>query len=98
MEKYLPIGTVVLLKNANKKVMITGFASISKDTGNKIFDYSGCMYPEGFMSYNEVLVFDHSQIGEIVNMGYVNDEEIEFKNELNDKIDELINSVNNVNM
>lgn len=26
-EKYLPIGTVCLLKNAKKRVMITGFAA-----------------------------------------------------------------------
>ena len=37
-EKYLPIGTVVLLKEATKRVMITGYASISPDTGDKVFD------------------------------------------------------------
>ena len=39
-ERFLPIGTVVLLQGASKKVMITGFASVSPDTGEKVFDYS----------------------------------------------------------
>ena len=31
-EKYLPIGTVVMLKGASKRVMVTGFCAIK---GNK---------------------------------------------------------------
>ena len=30
-EKFLPIGTVVLLKNGTKKIMITGYLPVSKD-------------------------------------------------------------------
>jgi hypothetical protein len=90
-ERFLPIGTVVLLQGASKKVMITGFASVSPDTGEKVFDYSGCIFPEGFYSYNEVCVFDHSQIQEIFHMGLVNDEEKNFKEELKAKIVELAN-------
>lgn len=71
--------------------MITGFASVSPDTGEKVFDYSGCIFPEGFYSYNEVCVFDHSQIQEIFHMGLVNDEEKNFKEELKAKIVELAN-------
>ena len=44
----LPIGSVVLLKEEKKKIMITGFASVSPDTGDKVYDYSGCVYPEGY--------------------------------------------------
>ena len=43
-EKYLPIGTIVVLKNATKRIMITGFASMSPETGDTIYDYSGCPY------------------------------------------------------
>ena len=55
---YLPIGSVVLLKEASKKIMITGFASVSPDTGDKVYDYSGCVFPEGFVDYDEVFVFE----------------------------------------
>lgn len=88
-EKYLPIGTVVLLEGATKRVMITGFASMSPDTGDKVFDYSGCTYPEGFYSYNEVCVFDHSQIKQIFYKGLVDEEEVNFKAELVKKLDEM---------
>ena len=91
MEKYLPIGTVVLLKGATKRVMITGFASISPDTGKRIFDYSGCTYPEGFFDYNQVCVFDHNQIEKVFFKGFVDNEELSFKEELKKKIAELQN-------
>ncbi|MBR4260598.1 MAG: DUF4176 domain-containing protein [Clostridia bacterium] len=88
-EKYLPIGTVVLLKNANKRVMITGFASMSPETGNKIFDYSGCAYPEGFLNYNEVCVFDHEQIDKVFFKGLSDDEEQDFKKDLVEHLNQI---------
>ena len=48
-EKYLPIGTVVMLKGGTKRIMITGFCSIEENTKEKMWDYSGCLYPEGFL-------------------------------------------------
>ena len=78
-EKYLPIGTVVVLKNATKRVMITGFASMSPETGNQVFDYSGCLYPEGFFDYNQVCVFNHDQIDKVFFKGFEDEEEKTFK-------------------
>ncbi len=88
-EKFLPVGTVVLLKGATKRIMITGFASVSPDTGDKIFDYSGCLFPEGFYNYNEVCIFDHNQIEEVFHLGLVDEEETTFKTELKVKFEEL---------
>lgn len=93
-EKYLPLGTVVLLKGGTKEVMITGFVGVTEEAGNKIFDYSGCVYPEGFTSYKQILVFDHNQIDKVLFKGYVSDAEIKFKEELNRKMNEH----DNVNM
>ena len=88
-EKFLPIGSVVLLKEATKRVMITGYASVSPDTGEKIFDYSGCIFPEGFFDYNQVCVFDHEQIDKISSLGFV-DEEVEvFMKSLKEEFDKL---------
>ena len=88
-EKYLPIGTVVLLKNATKRVMITGFASMSPETGKRIFDYSGCPYPEGFLNYNEVCVFDHQQIDKIIFKGFQDEEELDFKKDLVEQLNQI---------
>jgi len=83
-EKYLPIGSVVLLKGAKKRIMVIGFAAQSKETGDKIFDYMGCLYPEGILSSEQNLLFDHDQIDKIFYMGYSDEEEKELKNKLNE--------------
>ena len=85
-EKYLPVGTVCLLQNGTKKVMITGFCVQSPETEDRVFDYIGCLYPEGVISSNQNLLFDHSQIAQVFFMGYVSDEEKEFKAKLNEVI------------
>ena len=80
-EKFLPIGTVVLLSGGKKLVMILGFCSRAND-GDKIYDYSGCIYPEGVISSDQMLLFNHDQITRIYHVGYENDEERNFKNRL----------------
>ena len=66
INKDLPIGTVVLLRGGLKKVMITGYSSVSREDSEKVYDYNGCIFPEGFME-NVYVLFDASQIEEIVN-------------------------------
>lgn len=81
-EKYFPIGTVVLLKNGTKRVMITGFATVEKQNPGKIYDYCGCVYPEGQVSFNEICVFDHNQIEKVFFIGFSDNEERSFKTKL----------------
>lgn len=81
-EKYLPIGSVVLLKGGKKRAMITGFCSVAQDNQDKIYDYSGCVYPEGYLSSNQVCLFDHEQIEKIFFVGFEDEEETIFKNKL----------------
>ena len=92
-EKYLPIGTVVLLKGGKKRAMITGFCSVAQENQEKIYDYSGCVYPEGYLSSNQVCLFDHDQIEKIFFLGFEDDEEKAFKDKLN-KIVSLIENNN----
>lgn len=73
-EKYLPIGSVVLLKKGKKRVMVTGFAATAPETNGKMFDYIGCLYPEGVISSDKNLLFDHEQIDKIYYMGYIDEE------------------------
>ena len=80
-EKYLPIGTVVLLKNGTKEVMITGLAILGgkKETGEaKIWDYAGCPYPEGLVTTSQTFGFNHEDIERICYMGYETDTFNEF--------------------
>lgn len=84
-DKYLPIGTVVLLKNATKRLMIVGFC-VKGDTDDKIYDYVGCLYPEGLLSNDQNCLFNHSQIDKIFFLGFVSEEEKKFKKQLNSLI------------
>ena len=74
-EKYLPIGTVVLLKDAEKRLMITGFCTSSEDDVEKVYDYSGCLYPEGIISSKQTFLFNHNQITKIYHFGLRDEEE-----------------------
>lgn len=90
-EKFLPIGTVVLLKNATKRIMITGFCGIQRNANvRKTFDYCGCIYPEGYLSPESILLFDHDQIDKIYHVGLANDdEEREFKKKLKNVLESM---------
>lgn len=69
IEKYLPIGTVVTLKNGNKKLVISGYKSSFKDK-SEIFDYMGILYPEGLGSTDNIYLFNHEDIDLVNYMGY----------------------------
>lgn len=88
-EKFLPIGSVVLLNGGEKKIMVTGFCSIAEDDKTRVYDYSGCIYPEGYLSSNQICLFDHNQIEEIYFIGYENEEETNFKKQLNKVFDDF---------
>lgn len=75
-EKFLPIGTVVLLKNAKKRLMITGFCARTSEDINKEWDYNGCFYPEGTIVSNQTFVFDHEQIEKVYHYGLIDEEEV----------------------
>ena len=86
----LPIGSVVLLKNSAKRIMITGVAQVSVDEGNdKIYDYTGVLYPEGFMSVDKNYLFNADQIDKLYFIGYQDDEGLQFK----EKADQLLEQV-----
>lgn len=75
IEKYLPIGTVVMLKEAKKRIMVIGYLPVSNKDGEKvIYDYAACLYPEGIISSDKTLLFNHDQIDKIYFIGN-NDEE-----------------------
>ena len=90
MNELFPIGTIVLLKNGTKKVMITGFYATSENDSNQVYDYLGCLYPEGILSSDENLVFNHNDVATIVFRGYDSEEEKNFKQ----KLDFAVKSLN----
>lgn len=59
----LPIGSVVLLKGGEKKVMITGVMQTNED--GKEYDYISVIYPEGNIGAEGNFLFDHSDIEQV---------------------------------
>ncbi len=87
----LPIGSVVLLKDSTKRVMIIGVCQKGGSDPDKIWDYAGVVFPEGYMAADKVFLFDTEQIGQIYQIGYLDVESINFKN----KADEAIKNLKN---
>ena len=96
-EKFLPIGTVVLLKGATKKVLITGYCMRTVERPNKIYDYCGCPFPEGMLKSDLISVFDHEKIDKVFHQGYVNEESKKFFDKMKIRIEEYNNNKNKEN-
>jgi hypothetical protein len=75
--ELLPIGSVVLLKQANKKLMIYGLKQEDKEA-EKIYDYVGCLFPEGNIDENSNFLFNQTDIEKIYFVGYMNKEQEQF--------------------
>ena len=89
-EKYLPIGTVVMLQGGTKRAMIIGFCAYENSDNQTMYDYSGCLYPEGLLSSTQTLLFNHNQISKIYHIGLIDEEEKNFKNKLNELVNQKI--------
>lgn len=81
MEKYLPLGSVVLLKGGDKRVMIYGRRQEALADA-AVWDYIACLYPEGNLSEEYTYLFNHDQIERVFFIGYQEDEEFAFQAEL----------------
>lgn len=79
MKDLLPVGSVVLLKDATKKLMIIGILQVKPDE-NKIYDYLGVPYPEGYIGEANNFLFYHEDINDIIFTGYENSEREDFMN------------------
>lgn len=72
-DKYLPIGSVVLLKGGNQPLMIYA-REVYFETG-ETRDYMSVLYPFGYVDDEGVYSFDHSEIEKVLFVGYVDENE-----------------------
>lgn len=84
MKQYLPIGSVVLLKNGKKKVMIYGRRQRRVVDVDREYDYLACLYPEGNIDEDYMYLFDEDSIDQVVFRGYSDAEEDAFVQALNE--------------
>ncbi|MGN7165967.1 DUF4176 domain-containing protein [Paenibacillus cellulositrophicus] len=77
-QALLPLGSVVLLRGAQKKLMIYGRKQIHQEN-NQMYDYLGVVYPEGYIDPNYTFLFNHEDIDSIEFKGFFNSEEEQFQ-------------------
>lgn len=85
----LPIGSVVLLKESTKRVMIIGVCQKGANNPEKIWDYAGVVFPQGYFSADKVFLFDTHQIDQIFQIGYLDAEALTFKQKADALIKDL---------
>ena len=78
----LPIGSVVLLKGADTKMMILGYLKYGPFNRTDIYDYAACLYPQGYHSPEKTFVFNHDGIERVYALGYQDETRIEFADQL----------------
>jgi len=69
MKEYLPLGSIVLLKDGKKAIMVYGRKQVHSESGEE-YDYVACMYPEGNISNDFTCLFNNDDVEEIIHRGY----------------------------
>ena len=84
----LPIGSVVLLKGAEVRLMIVG-RILSDEKKEAVYDYAGCVYPIGLTDSNELYFFNRDAIERIFFVGFQDGEELSLREEVLSQLGEL---------
>lgn len=75
----LPLGSVVQLKNGERKLMIISRASLYNYRGTiGYFDYAGCLHPVG-QNGQQTFFFNKEDIEEVYYEGYIDEEEEKYQ-------------------
>jgi len=76
-KRYLPVGSVVGLKNDSRRLLIIG-RQLYSETNHVIRDFAALEYPNGFVSSKEkFILFDRKDIEVVYHYGYVDEKEME---------------------
>lgn len=78
IKNLLPIGTVVLLKDGEKRLMICGILQNDEGNTNKTYDYMGVLYPEGHIGEGYQYLFNHEDVVQVFFRGYDDEERTQF--------------------
>ena len=78
----MPIGSVVMLKEAEKPLMIYGIKQFDSDNPDVEYDYIGVVYPEGNIGAEFQYLFNHEDIEKVLFRGYDTPEYKEFLDEV----------------
>ena len=79
MKKYLPLGSIVTLKESERKMLIIGRSQVCNDV---LYDYSACLFPEGYLGKDQLYVFNNEDVDILYYVGMQNEEEFAFRKAL----------------
>lgn len=87
--KFLPIGTVVKLKEVDRLAIIAGYFPKGTARGGYVWDYSAFPFPEGMIDNDKVIQFDNEAIERVLVMGYQDEQQMKFIRVVMQKADEI---------
>ena len=70
IKELLPVGSVVLLNDGTKRLMISGVMQSDASGDGKEYDYLGVMYPEGHVGEGFQYLFNQEDIKMVVFRGF----------------------------
>ena len=73
----LPIGSVVQLRNGERRLMVTGRVIASSD--DVVHDYCAVLYPDGLTGSDSLYFFDQDVVDVVYGVGFQDAEEAAFK-------------------
>lgn len=82
IDNILPIGTVVQLKNYDVRVIIAGYCSVTEKSPDYTWDYSGFVFPIGYLGEDSIVSFDTEEIQQIITYGFQDEEQIRYMEDL----------------
>lgn len=88
MEKLLPIGSVVKLNRSDQKLMVCGRYQMLVN-GDRMYDYSGCLWPQGVLNSDTFYLFDQQDIKCLYYEGYKCEEEIEYSQFIEEELGKI---------
>lgn len=68
-EELLSLGSIVVLKGGFKKLMIIGRMQLQGEE-EKLWDYLGVLYPEGYLGDSYKFLFNNEDVDKIIFEGY----------------------------
>lgn len=81
IQDLLPIGSVVLLKNGEKKLMIIGVKQTDVNSSTE-YDYLSVLYPEGYINPETMFFFNNDSIDQVFYRGMEDEERSDFIDKL----------------
>lgn len=83
----LPLGSVVLLKGGDIKLIIVGRAQLFNNEGAiGYFDYSALGYPQGVIAESNFAFFNDEDIKKVLFEGYRDEQEVAFADSYEENI------------